>query len=307
MARPKWLSKHLWRLDSAPTARRADLDPLRLQLGWLQSRQARTAPTLRDAEFKVFSQWGEDGILQHLISRVEIADTAFVELGVEDYSESNTRFLLTQDNWRGVIIDAGDAHAEFLEKADLRWRHDIQPVQAFIDRDNVNELIRGAGLEGDIGLLSIDLDGNDYWILEAIEAVSPRILVLEFNSTFGSQAAVSVPYDPGFQRLDAHHSGLYFGASLAALTHLAEQKGYLLAGCGSHGVNAFFVRRDVAGDLEAQSAPDAYVASRFRESRGLSGELTYVGPHEERRRLIAAMPLVDVTTGEQTTVGAISG
>jgi hypothetical protein len=306
MARPKWLSKHLWRLSSAPTARRADLDPLRLQIGWLQSQAARTAPTLRDAEFKVFSQWGEDGIIQHLISRVEIADTTFVELGVEDYSESNTRFLLTQDNWRGAIIDAGEAHTEFLDTSALRWRHDIEPVQAFIDRENVNGLIRGAGMEGDIGLLSIDLDGNDYWILDAIDVVSPRILVTEFNSTFGPEAAVSIPYDAGFQRVEAHHSSLYFGASLAAMNRLAEQKGYVLVGCGSNGGNAFFVRRDVAGDLEPRTVAEAYVASRFRESRDPNGALTHVGPHAERRALIASMPLIDVTTGEQTTVGAIS-
>jgi hypothetical protein len=305
MARPKWLSRHLWRLSSAPTARRADVDALRLQIGWLQSQAARQAATLRGAEFKVFSQWGEDGVIQHLISRVQIADTTFVELGVEDYSESNTRFLLTQDNWRGAIIDAGQAHTEFLNTSDLRWRHDIEPVQAFIDRDNVNDLIRGAGMEGDIGLLSIDLDGNDYWILDAIDVVSPRILITEFNSTFGPEAAVSIPYDPGFQRLEAHHSSLFQGASLAALNHLAGQKGFALVGCGSNGANAFFVRRDVLGDLEPQSVADAYVASRFRESRDASGALTYVGPHEERRSLIAELPLIDVMTGEQTTVGAL--
>jgi hypothetical protein len=273
-----------------------------MQLGWLQSRAAREAQSLRDAEFKVFSQFGEDGALQFLIANVPIENDTFVELGVEDYSESNTRFLLSQDNWRGVIVDAGDLHVDFLRTSELDWRHQIDPVQAFITRDNVNGLISGAGVEGDIGLLSIDLDGNDYWILEAIEVVSPRILAAEYNSIFGADAAVTIPYDPAFTRTEAHHSGLYFGASLAGLARLAGEKGYALVGCGSSGNNAFFVRRDVLGDLEALAPAAAYVASRFRESRGSDGELTLVGDHAERRRLIGSLPLVDLEAGAEVTV-----
>jgi hypothetical protein len=300
------LTRRVLGFDPGLVASKDDVEAARLQIGLGQSREARAAKSPRDAEFSVFSQWGEDGIIQHLISRVEIPIDTFVELGVEDYSESNTRFLLTQDNWRGLIVDAGAAHTAFLEDAELRWKYDIEPVQAFIDRDNVNELIRGAGIEGDIGLLSIDLDGNDYWILEAIDVVSPRILIAEFNSTFGAEAAVTIPYDPEFHRVDAHHSSLYFGASLAALNQLAEQKGYSLVGCSSSGANAFFVRNDVAGDLERQTVAEAHVASRFRESRDPKGKLTYLRSHEERRAAMAEMPLVDVATGEQTTVGAIS-
>jgi len=152
------------------------LDPLRLQLGWLQSREVRSATGLRDAEFRVYSQFGEDGIIQFLTHRIPIKREIFVEFGVWDYSESNTRFLLEQDNWRGLIIDAGAEHQTFLERSGLGWRHTIDAVSAFVDRDNINALISGAGIEGDIGLLSIDIDGNDYWVLEAIDVVSPRIL-----------------------------------------------------------------------------------------------------------------------------------
>jgi hypothetical protein len=290
------------RVKALAPARVNDVDGLRMQLGWLQSRAAREAQSLRDAEFKVFSQFGEDGALQFLIANVPIENDTFVELGVEDYSESNTRFLLSQDNWRGVIVDAGDLHVDFLRTSELDWRHQIDPVQAFITRDNVNGLISGAGVEGDIGLLSIDLDGNDYWILEAIEVVSPRILAAEYNSIFGADAAVTIPYDPAFTRTEAHHSGLYFGASLAGLARLAGEKGYALVGCGSSGNNAFFVRRDVLGDLEALAPAAAYVASRFRESRGSDGELTLVGDHAERRRLIGSLPLVDLEAGAEVTV-----
>jgi hypothetical protein len=294
------------RVKALAPARVNDVDGLRMQLGWLQSRAAREAQSLRDAEFKVFSQFGEDGALQFLIANVPIENDTFVELGVEDYSESNTRFLLAQDNWRGVIVDAADDYVAFLRDSDLGWRHQIEPVQAFITRDNVNGLIRGAGVEGDIGILSVDLDGNDYWILEAIDVVSPRILVAEFNSIFGREAAVTIPYDPGFTRLGAHYSGLYYGASLAALNRLAAEKGYALVGCGLGGNNAFFVRRDVLGNLESRQPAEAYVASRFRESRGPGGELTLISRHADRLRLIGDLPLVELESGGEIAVSDIT-
>jgi hypothetical protein len=277
-------------------AMQRELDALRVQLGGLESRSvAALGPDrLRDAEFTVFSQFGEDGILQFLVRRVPIENDVFVEFGVEDYHESNTRFLLVHDNWRGLIIDGGTTHVEFLRASGLGWRHHIDAVSAFIDRDNINELIRAAGIEGDIGLLSVDIDGNDYWVLEAIDVVSPRILVTEYNSVFGAEAAVTVPYDPAFVRGERHWSWLYWGASLAALTRLADRKGYALVGGNRAGNNAFYVRRDVLGDLPEVSVQDAYAASRFRESRGPGGELSYVGDHRARLALFKDMPVWDL-------------
>ncbi len=284
-----------------------EFDALRMQIGSQQSREARSAPRLRDAEFRAFSQWGEDGIIQFLVGRVPIERDIFVEFGVGDYRESNTRFLLENDNWRGLIIDGGESHSDYLERSGLDWRHTIDALTAFIDRDNINELISGAGIEGDIGLLSIDLDGNDYWVLEAIEVVSPRILVVEYNSVFGPSAEVTVPYEPRFDRIEAHSSGLYFGASLAAIAALADRKGYALVGGTRAGVNAFFVRRDVLGELPEVAVADAYVASRLRESRGPGGELTRVTEHSDRLALIGELPVVDLRSGEQTTVKAAVG
>jgi hypothetical protein len=280
------------------------LDAVRAQIGGLESRLLRRSPpdSLRDAEFRVFSQFGEDGIIQYLLQRVPIENEVFVEFGVEDYSESNTRFLLVHDNWRGFVMDGGESHLDFLRRSGLAWRHDIQATSAFVDRDNVNGLFQSAGIEGDIGLLSVDIDGNDYWVLEAIEVVSPRILIVEYNSNFGAEAAVTVPYDPRFERGAAHWSQLYWGASLAALDQLARRKGYALAGGNSAGNNAFWVREDVLGDLPSPPVEVAYAASRFRESRDASGALTYVGPHEERLRLIRHGSLWDVESERVVTV-----
>jgi hypothetical protein len=286
----------------APDALRADLEAARKQLAWLQSRAVAALSDIREAEFQVYSQFGEDGIIQFLIHHVPIENDIFVEFGVQDYSEANTRLLLAQDNWAGLIIDAGDDHRRFLRAENLDWRHQIDAVSAFIDRDNINELIRNGGVSGDIGLLSVDLDGNDYWVLEAIDVVSPRILVAEYNSLFGSEAAVTIPYDEAFTRSVAHPSWLYWGASLTALTDLAERKGFALVTANKAGNNAFFVRRDVLGELREMSVEEAYEPSRFRESRDADGSLSLVSSHEDRLALIADMPLWDTRAEREVTV-----
>ncbi len=284
---------------------RSQLDAIQIQIGALESRRvAQLPPTdIREAEFKVFSQFGEDGIIQYLVHKVPIENDVFVEFGVEDYSESNTRFLLSKDNWRGLIIDGGTDHFDFLARTGLDWRHHVDAVSAFVNRDNINELIDGAGVGGDIGLLSIDIDGNDYWVLEAIDGVSPRILVVEYNSTFGPEAAVTIPYDEGFRREAAHYSNLYWGASIAALARLAAAKSYALVGGNSAGNNAFFVREDVLGALPAVEPRAAYAEARFRESRSEEGEFTYISDLTERLRTIAELPLWDVDAATLTTIG----
>jgi len=287
---------------AASLAGTPQIDRLRTQLGGLEARFAREAPSLRASEFRAFSQFGEDGIIQWLVARVPVDRPIFVEFGVEDYTESNTRFLLEHDNWRGLIIDGGSDHIAFLRRSGLEWRHWIDARSAFIDRENINGLIGGAGIEGDIGLLSIDLDGNDYWILEALEVVSPRILVCEYNSVFGPGAALTVPYDARFVRSEKHPSHLYWGASLAALDRAASAKGYVLAGGNAAGNNAFWVRRDVADDVPAVAVADAWAESRFREARGPDGSLALIGPHAERLRAIADMPVVDLDTGETVRI-----
>jgi hypothetical protein len=283
---------------------REDLERLQVQVGQLQSARVRTLDITnpRDAEFQVFSQFGEDGIIQYLVHRVLIERDIFVEFGVEDYSESNTRFLLVNDNWRGLIIDGETDHVEFVKRIGLDWRYQLDVKTAFVDRENINRLIQESGITGDIGLLSIDIDGNDYWVLEAIDVISPRILVVEYNSTFGVEAAVTIPYDKDFRRDQAHYSHLYWGASLPAITSLAERKGYALVGGNSAGNNAFFVRTDVLGTLAPSSVAEAFAPSRFRESRDPTGALTYVDDPIERLQLIATLPLWDIESSRLMTV-----
>jgi len=263
---------------------------------------------IQQAEFKVFSQFGEDGIIQYLIRQAKIAsdERDLVEFGADFYGEANTRFLVTNDNWRGLLIDGSEKSIKTIRKQPFFWAHDLTTVAAFIDADNINDVIGGAGYKGRIGLLSIDIDGNDYWVWDKITVVDPVIVVAEYNSVFGPNRAVTVPYDPKFYRVNAHHSGLYFGCSLKALEIVASRKGYALVGSNSAGNNAFFVKHDRLNGQPALTTERAYVESRFRESRDHSGRLTYIAG-AARLKEIADMPLVDVETGATIRVRDLIG
>lgn len=277
----------------------AEMGHLRTQflLAELLHRQniSRPLQNLREAEFQVFSQWGEDGIIQYLISQLPGIPQAFVEFGVENYRESNTRYLLMKNRWKGLVLDSLPQNIEFIRRESLYWQYPLTAKSTFVTRENINALLLESQVSGEIGLLSIDIDGNDYWIWKEISAISPWIVICEYNSVLGAKSAVSIPYDPKFQRTKAHHSNLYYGASLAAFAHLAEEKGYALVGGNSAGNNAFFVRQDRLGPLRACSLTEAYVESTFRESRDIEGQLTFLSG-SARLDAIDSLPVIDVKT-----------
>lgn len=285
---------------------RRDLEQMRCQLGRIELRQLEklASSDLRDYEFQVFSQWGEDGIIQHLLRQIPILNPAFIEFGVENYQEANTRFLLHNNNWEGVVIDGSADNIRQIQNDLISARHSLTPVCSFITRDNINQIIRDAGLAGDIGLLSIDIDGVDYWVWETLDVVSPRIIICEYNSLFGAEAKISVPYDPGFSRYAKHPSGLYFGASAAALIELGHRKGYACVGGNSQGCNLFFVRQDVLGSLPVQTAVQAYARCKFRQSRDAAGKFTRQD-FAASQAMIAALPVVDVASGSPLSIGEI--
>ena len=276
-----------------------DVDRTLLAVGEFRSHLLRVHPPtgIREAEFKVFSQWSEDGILAYLTQAVPCSARTFVEIGIQEYSESNTRFLATSGNWSGICIDDGVADVDFIRRHELDWRYGVRGVSAFVTTGNINKLIRDGGLTGDIGLLSVDVDGQDYWLWDAVTEISPRIVVVEYNAVLGLEAAVTVPQQHDFSYFDAHPSGIYFGASLPALVGLGRDKGYGFVGCESHGANAFFVREDVAGDLPNLTAEQGFVESRFRTSRGNAGLLDFETDRKTKLQRISDLPLMDVTTG----------
>jgi hypothetical protein len=308
------------RLDGAPrfktrragerlTRMQADAtDELKLLTGRLLANQVRaTAKSFREAEFKVFSQFGDDGITQYLVAHLDIAAelSTFVEFGVQDYSESNTRFLLLNENWRGLVIDGDERSMESLRARDMYWRHDLTALCRWIDRDNINAILQESGFSGPIGILSIDLDGNDYWVWQQIEVVRPLIVIAEYNSIFGSRQAITVPYDPVFNRTKAHYSNLYWGASLSALASLGRSKGYAFVGSNLAGNSAYIVHESYLGreGIVAVTPEQGYVESRFRESRDERGRLTFLGG-TARRQMITGLPVYDVERDAVVALGA---
>ncbi|CAM4262322.1 hypothetical protein SAMN06265348_108189 [Pedobacter westerhofensis] len=228
------------------------------------------------AEFKVFSQWKDDGIIQFLVDYLDLESNTFIEFGVQNYTESNTRFLLVNNNWTGLIMDGTESNIKDVHEQEIYWKYNLTAVTAFITAENINELISQHGFSGELGLLHIDIDGNDYWVWKAISVVSPVIVIVEYNSVFGDKNPWTVPYQANFYRTDAHYSNLYFGSSLMSLCDLAKEKGYTFIGCNSNGNNAYFIREDKIKGLKPLSLEEGYVLSQFRESRDAAGQLTYI-------------------------------
>jgi hypothetical protein len=255
------------------------------------------------AEFKVFSQFGDDGIIQYVISRLNlpVGERRFIEFGVENYRESNTRFLMLNDNWTGLVMDGSEQHVSSIRSEPLYWRHDLTALPRFITRDNINSIIEDAGFAGRLGILSIDVDGNDYWIWEAITVAEPAVVIVEFNGIFGSREAVTIPYQADFIRQEVHYSFLYWGTSLKALCFLASQKGYAWIGSNNAGSNAYFVRSEYVDGFSQPSLPEDFVPAKFREARDREGNLDYVG-QEKGFALIKDLPVWDVVERKMRVV-----
>lgn len=257
---------------------------------------------LGDVEFSAYSQWGEDGIIDWLISKLPEIPKTFVEFGVENYRESNTRLLLQLRNWRGLIMDSSRTCIENIRSQEIYWRYSLNAIQAFIEKENINKLLNEGGMNGEIGLLSIDIDGNDYWVWEQIEVVNPAIVVIEYNAVFGDIHALTIPYSNDFYRTKAHHSNLYFGASLPALTMLADRKGYTFIGTTTSGVNAFFIRNDLAPRIISNINSVRSHPSKNREARNKEGRLLFIDGIE-RIAMISHLPLIDVKSNSIKTLG----
>ncbi|AFJ43994.1 hypothetical protein CHQ84_08690 [Francisella noatunensis subsp. orientalis] len=270
-----------------------------LALGRIESRQCRTlnSKDIGDNEFKVFSQWGEDGVIRFLIDNIDIKEKTFIEFGVKNYTESNTRFLLQNNNWRGLVIDGSEENISNIKNDSIYWKHNIKAECTFITKDNINQLITKNGIHGEIGILSVDIDGNDYWIWEAIDCISPGIVICEYNSHFGDTYKVSVPYDAKFVRNTKHYSNIYYGASISALDFLAKKKGYSLIGSNLAGNNVFFVRDDLVSKFNVLTPEEAYKQFQFREAKDDGGKLTF-SSIEENLKIISSLDIVDVETGK---------
>lgn len=219
---------------------------------------------LSDHELSVYSQEGVDGLLLQVFSKIGVARRKFIEIGCGDGRECNTANLSLNLGWSGALIDSDELRLASARKFYGRMlqhkRAEVRILNSHLTRENVNQVVAAGGESGEIDLLSIDVDGNDYWIWKALTVVEPRVVVVEYNASFGPEQAVTVPYDPSFDCSKAHPSGFYHGASLAALTRLGAEKGYALVAVESQGVNALFVLQALAEGVFPTLDPlEAYV------------------------------------------------
>jgi hypothetical protein len=208
--------------------------------------------------FRLRSQNEEDGILLALLDRAGWTDRRFVEIGC-GRSGGNAAVLAADCGWGGLMIDASPKCVARVAR-DFAFNPAVAAVQALVTPGTIDGLLERHGFAGEVDLLSIDIDSHEYWLLEALTVCSPRVLMIEYNAQFGPTRAVTVPAAP----LPDDAPKGYGGASLAALAKLAAARGYRLVACEPQGVNAFFLRHDVAPDVP-DVAPE--VAFRRRLSR----------------------------------------
>jgi hypothetical protein len=210
---------------------------------------------------KVFSQFDEDGIIREIFRRIGVTNRRFVEFGVGSGIENNTVALLLY-GWEGLWIEGSDTSIRSIQSrfSDVLSDGRLTLKHGFITAENINELI-AEWFSGEIDLLSIDIDGNDYYVLDAITVVQPRAIVVEYNAKFPPDLPVVQAYNPDHRWRFTD----YYGASLAALERVARKKGYSLVGCNFSGANAFFVRDDLLSDHfhEPFTAENHYHPARY--------------------------------------------
>ena len=233
--------------------------------------------------FKAYSQHEEDGIIQEIFRRIGTTTKTFVEIGVGNGLENNTLHLLIQ-GWRGLWVDGNSKHVDYInQKFALALNNGTLKVKhAWVRRDNINQLItERPGESEDLDLLSLDIDGNDYHVLEAMKPLDARVVVVEYNAKYRPPVKWVMEYNPN------HSFSLsdYFGGSLKSFEILLSAKGYRLVGCNLSGINAFFVRADLVKDyfLEDCSAENHYEPERVFLSAGLTPlHIANFGPFQIR-------------------------
>ena len=267
----------------------------------ISKNQLTSIDDFRDVEFSCFSQWGEDGIINWLVSKLPTIPKKFIEFGVGNYKESNTRLLLQLHNWQGLVIDSSYKYIQNIKSQEISWRHQLESVCAHISKDNINQLLENKEMNSDIGLLSIDIDGNDYYVWQSIQIIKPIIVIVEYNAVLGDLHPITIPYKSDFFRTKAHSSNLYFGASLKALITLGKKKGYTFVGTNTNGVNAFFIRDDFAPMITSLISSISAYPSLSREARNADGKLNFISGLE-RLEIIRDCKILNLETNEVTKI-----
>ncbi len=204
-------------------------------------------------------------------------------------------------NWDGYLLEANKQDVKKIKKQRIYWKYNLKVQNAFIDKKNVNFLIKKMRIPKKIGILSLDIDSTDYWILRELSVLDPSIIICEYNSLFGLKKSVTVPYKKNFIRSKEHYSNLYFGASINAFSDILKKKGYFLLGTNSAGNNAFFVKKIHWNKLKKIVLNKKIFRSKFRESRNKKGNLTYLNK-KDALKIIANKSLIDLKNRSQKKI-----
>jgi hypothetical protein len=225
-------------------------------------------PHFAETGFRVYSQNDEDGLLLYIFALVGFTDKRCVDIAFGSPFEANTTNLLCNWGFTGLLVEgdpnASEAARKFFVKHPDTYNYPPAILSTWVNAENINELLRQNDVVGQIDLLSLDMDGVDYWVLKAMDAVTPRVIVLEYQDILGPEHSVTVPYRADF----THDAGfIYCGASLSAYINLLRPRGYRLVGCNRYGFNAFFVRQGLA----EVALPEVSATECFRHPKVLQG------------------------------------
>lgn len=282
---------------------------LEIQAAILASRaRYSTLNLLSDADVKVYSQWGEDGILDYLCECLDIERPKMIEVGAGNFTECNSRFLVEFRNASATLVDADVNLEKHVKENELYWKTHLYSITDWITTSNINSIIDKATKQmGGLDVFSLDLDGNDYWILNEANLGHAKVVVVEYNSIFGSEVAVSVPRDDRFNRAEKHFSWLYYGANLKAYVDLLKSKGFIFVGTNRVRSNAFFVREDQINrvSIDIPTSLSNFTDCKIRESRDEFGRMSYL-ELTSGYELIKDQPVIDLERQLEVRLDALS-
>ena len=235
---------------------------------------------LKNINSRTNSQSNEAQIIDRLVAELNVPK-AFIEFGFSGW-EFNCINLARSPEWKGLLADGSAYNVTVAKKI---FHKQIMAQKLWITLDTL-DLILDYAESKEIGILSIDVDGNDYWFLEKLISINPALIITEFNVSFGSRP-ISVPYDAAFDRTKKHESNEYYGASLSAFNHLCALHNYSLVEMSSNGVNAFFVRNGLVDDARKLTPGERRLVKRYPDGS--------VAPTLQSWKEIKHLPYVDVT------------
>jgi len=233
--------------------------------------------------YKVFSQNGEDGIIYYLIKTLKLNHIKFVEIGTEDYTESNTRYIFQTMRCDGLIIDPlKNLETLVRKKIPQFWKNNLKIINKFATPENINSLLDNSNFQNDIDLFSLDIDGIDYWIIKKLKKNISKIFVAEYNPYFGPELEITVPNINNFDRTSYHYSNLCWGVSLKSLIKIMIEKDYTFVGSNDLRNNAFFVSNNHIHKIKINKPKIEnlfeFTNATYRESRDQTGNLTFIEP-----------------------------